>query len=250
MPKKKRNRGRGSQHGTGAGRDGTTQRRAVTTVGKGSHKEEARERRARLQRSLARRRRGRRVLAWGSAGLVVALAAAFIVTQNKQQNELRSRSDRLASEAGCGGVSDMPDEGGGHLVPGETKTYDQQPPTSGIHAPSPLPPDPRVYDAPVDETAAVHNLEHGYVLIYYRADGPEALPSAVVEGLSSFASANPKVIMAPYPSLAPGRAFALAAWDELQQCPSSVTPAQATDLARVFVDMFRSGGRAPEASVP
>lgn len=100
----------------------------------------------------------------------------------------------------------------------------------------------------MDETNVVHNLEHGYVLIYYRADGPDALPSTVVEDLASFATVNVKVIMAPYPSLAPGRAFALAAWDELQQCPSSVTPSQATDLARAFVDLFRSGGRAPEPS--
>lgn len=250
MPKKKRNHPRASRQGPGAGGRVGTPGGAVPTAGERSHKEEALARRAKLQRSLARRRSGRRVLVWGSAGLVVALGAAFIVTQNRQQNELRSRSDRLASAAGCSVISDMPDEGGGHLVPGETKTYDQQPATSGIHAPSPLPPDPRVYDAPVDETNAVHNLEHGYVLIYYRADGPEALPSAVVDGLSSFASANTKVIMAPYPALARGRALALAAWDELQQCPSSVTPAQATDLARVFVDVFRSGGRAPEPSVP
>ena len=87
------------------------------------------------------------------------------------------------------------------------------------------------------------------MLIYYRADGPEALPTAVVDDLCRLPPANAKVLMAPYPALAPGRAFALAAWDELQQCPSSATPAQATGLARVFVDMFRSGGRAPESSV-
>ncbi len=250
MPKKKRNRHRASRQGPSAAASRATPHGPVTTAEKRSHKEEAREHRAKLQRSLARRRLGRRLLVWGSTGLVIALGAAFIVTQNKQQSELRSRSDQLALAAGCSEVADMPDEGGGHLVAGETKTYDQQPATSGIHASSPLPPDPRVYDVPVDETAAVHNLEHGYVLIYYRADGPEALPTAVVDDLSSFASANPKVLMAPYPALAPGRAFALAAWDELQQCPSSATPAQATGLARVFVDMFRSGGRAPEATVP
>jgi len=59
-----------------------------------------------------------------------------------------------------------------------------------------------------------------------------------------------KVIPASYPELGQGTALALAAWDELQQYPSAVTASQATELAESFIDRFRSGGMAPEASVP
>ena len=47
-----------------------------------------------------------------------------------------------------------------------------------------------------------------------------------------------------------GTALAPAAWDELEQCPSTVTASQATELAESFIDRYRGGGMAPEASVP
>ena len=45
-------------------------------------------------------------------------------------------------------------------------------------------------------------------------------------------------------------ALALAAWNELQQCPNTVTASQPTGLAESFIDRFRGGGKAPEALVP
>ena len=47
-----------------------------------------------------------------------------------------------------------------------------------------------------------------------------------------------------------GTPLALAAWDELQQSPNTVTVSQATGLAESFIGRFRGRGKAPEASVP
>ena len=58
--------------------------------------------------------------------------------------------------------------------------YNSYPPTSGPHYP-PGPKAPAVwnlYDAPVDETALVHNLEHGGVVVQYGADVPASTVAA------------------------------------------------------------------------
>ncbi len=48
------------------------------------------------------------------------------------------------------------------------------------------------------------------------------------------------------PQLENGQALALVAWDELQQCPNTITSSQATTLAKAFIARFRGGGKAPE----
>lgn len=96
----------------------------------------------------------------------------------------------------------------------------------------------------------MHNLEHGYVLVYYRAGGDAALPARVVGRLTDLANGATKVIMAPFPDLVEGTSLAFAAWNRLQQCPSTVTSEQALGLAQAFLDRFASGGEAPEPSAP
>ena len=143
-----------------------------------------------------------------------------------------------------------PDNGNSHLSPGQSFDYPQHPATSGSHDPGPLPADPHVHGTPVGETNAVHNLEHGYVEIYYRGDGDQALPADVVSALENLADSERKVIMAPYTQLDDGRSLALVAWDRLQQCPSTVSSSQALSLARAFIGQFRGDGAAPEPAAP
>ncbi len=145
-------------------------------------------------------------------------------------------------------ASDAP--GGQHLAAGESHTYDQHPATSGLHDPNSLPAEPHVYESPVTETLAVHNLEHGYILVYYTADGTDALPADVVARLASFARAETKVIMAPYPDLPTGTSFAVAAWNKLWECPPTVTADQARAIASGFVQAFRATTNAPEPKGP
>ena len=153
-----------------------------------------------------------------------------------------------ASAAGCSTVqtplADAP--GGSHLASGQTTSYDQHPATSGIHAPSPLPTSPAVHTEPVDETQAVHFLEHAGVILYYRADGDGALNAATVQKLAQVAETQRNTLLAPYPQLPEGTALAITAWNKLQTCPAAVTGDQAVTVANGFIDAFVCTTNAPE----
>jgi len=80
-----------------------------------------------------------------------------------------------AASAGCDDVAQNPATGNQDHVPdGTSVTYDRTPPDSGPHYASPAPFTKRFYSAadrpPVE--ALVHNLEHGYTVVWYRADAP------------------------------------------------------------------------------
>lgn len=215
-----------------------------------------RERKGKGQKSRdAARRRGRRsrVLnrALVSVGVAaVVSAAALLIISLTAQPQVSEEALSVGRQAGCGEVeipaSSAP--GGIHSPGRATSTGGGRPATSGPHDFSPLPSQPRVFTRPIEEARAVHNLEHGYVAIYYRADGPDSLPSAVIEELSVFAENQEDVLMAPHP-LPSGSALALAAWNRLWQCPPSITPQQASVVSSGFVSAFRNAKNAPEASI-
>ena len=61
-----------------------------------------------------------------------------------------------------------------HVPEGTKVDYAQAPPDSGTHSPAPAPFTKHFYaaaDRPAVETL-VHNLEHGYTVVWYRADAP------------------------------------------------------------------------------
>ena len=70
--------------------------------------------------------------------------------------------------------------------------YNSYPPTSGPHYP-PGPKAPAVwnlYDTPVDETALVHNLEHGGVVVQYGADVPDSTVQQITRWYQGLDSQN------------------------------------------------------------
>lgn len=204
-----------------------------------------RAREAALKR--ARRQQAIRRMVWIGIVSVIAVGIFLFVTRVGTPKDIPDAALRAAQTAGCGDVqTPTGDPVGGHLSPGEVFSSTQSPATSGRHAPAPLPPDPHVYASPMDEGAAVHNLEHAYVIVYYRAEGPQALPPDVVESLARFAESEDKVILAPYPSLAEGTSLALAAWNKLWQCPLVDDPAQARTVASGFIEAYRGTSNAPE----
>jgi hypothetical protein len=217
-------------------------------------KEEARkEREARIRR--ARRRVWlRRLSRLGIVIVLAALIAGFVLWSGRADRRVREAAAAAADRLGCTEVQDPRDEGEGHLGPGEPPPdYGTTPATSGRHNGQPLPPDPPVYDQPFDaslETQAIHNLEHGYVLIYYRQDGAGALPKNVVDALADLANGENKVILAPYAELPEGQSLALAAWRHLQTCPAVTEARGVVDLAKGFINSFRGGGDAPEPQAP
>ncbi|MDP9295309.1 MAG: DUF3105 domain-containing protein, partial [Actinomycetota bacterium] len=155
-----------------------------------------------------------------------------------------------ARNAGCSAVTTpVPPSkapGGLHLQPGESYSYARHPATSGYHDPVPLPPDPKVHAEPLVETRAVHNLEHAYVIVYYRVGGSDALPQDVVDALAGYVRSQSRMLMAPYPDLPHGAALAIAAWNKLQTCPSSVTAGAARTITQGFVTAFKGTSNAPE----
>lgn len=210
-------------------------------------KEIARRQREDVRKRVRRQRAVRRGLQVAILS-AVAVGVVWFFTRAQAPADIPQSAIRAAEAASCGEVQTPAASapGGLHLVQGEPFTYDQHPATSGSHAPAPLPAEPHVYTAPVDETAAVHNLEHAYVLIYYRADGPDALPTDVVDELATLAESEDKVIMAPYPSLDDGTSLAVAAWNKLWECPAGVTADQARTISSGFIEAFRGSSNAPE----
>jgi Protein of unknown function (DUF3105) len=154
-----------------------------------------------------------------------------------------------ASAAGCDALERpvLANPSRDHLTPGDPYTYPDPPAAAGPHDPSPLPADPHVYDVPVPETRAVHNLEHAYVVIWYQltdAGGPSA---DVISRLAALARSEDRVIMAPYPTMPDGEGLALLAWNTRWRCPGTISPDQAVLIARSFIDAYRGTTNAPEA---
>lgn len=219
-----------------------------------ARKEEARkEREARIRRA-RRRVLLRRLTRVGIVIVLAGLIAAFVYWNGAADRRMRAAAAAAADRLGCSEVQDPPDEGEGHLAPAEPPPdYGTSPATSGRHNQSPLPSEPQVYDQPFDaalEAQAVHNLEHGYVLLYYRQDGDAAVPNAAVNALADLTNSEDQVILAPYAELPEGQSLAFAAWQHLQTCPQ-VTPEDTDDVVAVgrgFITRFKDGSDAPEAA--
>ncbi len=213
-----------------------------------AHKEEARRAREAAAKRARRSDAVRRSLTLGVV-VAIGIGAYLYLTRAGAPGSIPEAALAAAEAAGCDDVRTPAGSApaGDHVASGQPILYEQRPATSGQHyGDGELPADPHVRTEPVDEGAAVHNLEHAYVLIYYRAEGKAALPDAVVQRLATLAESEDKVIMAPYPQLDEGTSLALAAWNKLWECPSTVTPDQARTIAKGFIDAYRGTSNAPE----
>lgn len=156
-----------------------------------------------------------------------------------------------AAAVRCGSIQELPSEGQAHIQEGAPIEPASRPATSGPHYPSWLDPQARVIDQPIDEGLegyAVHNLEHGYVFMYYRA---EDVPPGTVEALAALARSEEKVMLARYGQLPPDAPLTLAAWQRLRTCSEAGDAADVTEVARDFIERFRGeAGVAPEPSGP
>jgi hypothetical protein len=222
---------------------------APTPRARQERKEAARRERERIVRAARRRRLVTRATRWGIVVAALAGVTGFVAYRFMQDRNLLERADAAAEALGCGEIQNLPSGGRGHLQQGSPPPeYATQPATSGPHSPSALPSGVHVYPEAVPETLAVHNLEHAYVIIYYRGQGQGALAENVRSALAELAQDQQKVILAPYPELPEGRSLAFAAWTKLQECPR-VTDADAAVLAAEgFIKRFRGTSNAPEPS--
>lgn len=109
--------------------------------------------------------------------------------------------------------------------------YPQSPPVGGEHAPVWL--DCGVYDEPVREENAVHDLEHGAVWISYRPDLDR-------DDVATLADRLPQNgIMAPYPGL--GSPVVVTVWGRQLALTGANDP-----RLPMFIAAYGGGGTAPE----
>jgi hypothetical protein len=254
MAKKKRRRKRPTRPaGAAATQTQVTERPAAerATSNRALRKEEARKERERRIRQARRAQRNRRFARWGIAILIIGGTGAFITYRVVQDAQLQDRAEQLAQSLGCTPIQTDPD-----LIAGLTSAQIHSEPfaegsngvpaTNGRHS-SPIPPGTvAVYDQPIPEANAVHNLEHGYVIIYYSAEGENALPDDVRTELEDYVTGQTKILMAPYEGLA--NSFDLVAWRKIQKCDpgEDANPGDAVTVTESFVSQFRAGGLAPE----
>jgi len=174
--------------------------------------------------------RRRTLLVSAVAGVVVLglIVAVGVVIRNQIAGSDITKIGATLAAANCdpatndkaAGVSDH--VGPGTNTPNETTVkYDMIPPSSGKHFAAPVTPAKAFYtatDRPVLETL-VHNLEHGYTIVWY----DEKLPKAQVDELKKLAPlarkdkyAGPKFIVSAWDSsrgaLPSGKLVAMSHW--------------------------------------
>jgi hypothetical protein len=157
--------------------------------------------------------RRQRLILYGiaSSGLIllaaVVLGIVLLGRGGGDDTELR----RTMEAAGCT-LQTFPDQGRQHVRnANERPDYNSTPPTSGPHHFQPLIWD--LYDRPVNEVQAVHNLEHGGIVIQYGS----GVSDATVGQIADFYRSDPNgMLVAPLPSL--GNRIALTAWTHLGTC--------------------------------
>ena len=182
--------------------------------------------------------------------LLVAGALAWVLLLRAPgPGEVSSSGLDAASAAGCSALERpvLADPSRDHLSPGEPFIYEDRPAAAGPHDPMPLPPDPHVYETPVSETRAVHNLEHAYVVLWYLPSSEGGPAADAIARLEALARDESRVIMAPDPDLPEGIGFALLAWNTRWTCPGTVSADQAVAIASAFIDAYRGTTNAPEA---
>ena len=170
-------------------------------------------------RRLEEKRRRQRTLLW-TAVAVVALAAliGLILFQGRDdtpqavnQPVTPAALEAGRKEAGSSGVKTFPNAGRNHISGNQQPSnWNSNPPTSGDHLATPLP--PGVYDNDQDMRAMVHNQEHGYVVILYKN-----IPDDQVEQLRKFVKARDgsKLVLSPWSGL-DSNGVALTAWRNLE----------------------------------
>jgi hypothetical protein len=140
-------------------------------------------RRDRLASFEAARKKEQRRRSLGLLAICTVLALALLaypvvlfVQDYQARNATITDFGPAAASAGCDPVAENPATGNqDHVAEGTKVAYGQIPPDSGQHYPTPAPFTKHFYsvaDRPAVETI-VHNLEHGYTVVWYRADAPE-----------------------------------------------------------------------------
>ena len=242
---------------------GTDQRRGANDDGrrmtKAERREEARLKREEIQRTMAARKRNRRIgLVLVVVAVVIAVVAVFMTSGGDETSAsgipsaetLLAQAEAATGTAGCDAVQQTPNYAD---VPGDDpaidhthigtqpvtsppafSTYPTSPPVSGPHDASVL--SAGIYDSPPDVYRSMHSLEHGAVIIWYSPDAAGKQLDDLVAFYGQPASdadiGQAKIIIAPYDypdqgaagQLPAGVQMAVVAWHRLQTCTAVSLP--------------------------
>jgi Protein of unknown function (DUF3105) len=162
---------------------------------------------------------------------VLALGGVLLLISQRDTADAASVAETMRN-AGCTWQT-AASEGRDHVPDGTRVRYKTVPPTSGDHYAVPV--TWAAYDEPIEQSRAVHNLEHGGIVIQYG----RRIPPETVNELRAFYQSDPNgLLLAPLPSL--GNQIALTAWTHVARCRTFDEGA-----FEKFRDEFRAKG--PEA---
>lgn len=184
---------------------------------KRARREERKAREAAEKKREARRRRVRMV-GIGSVAVLITVVVGFWLSQRLFPSELV-------------GVERPTNLGRGHIAAGEPANYATATPTSGPHAASSA--RCGIYTQQMPAEFAVHALEHGAVVIWYRQDLEDEVGAALREIVDGF---DNRVILSPNANLT--EPIVATAWNRLKRY-ESVDPE-----IEEFITTYR--GRGPE----
>lgn len=204
--------------------EGPTPKKGGTAGGQGSR----RHRLASFEAARKREQRRRSLLLFLICGVLAAGLLAYPVVLFVRDYQVRNAGIAEAgvpvAAAGCDPVQENPATGSQEHVDDGTKvSYAQTPPDSGAHYATPAPFARHFYstsDRPPVENL-VHNLEHGYTVVWYRADAPADQVTALQQVAKTFSSDDydpkQKFVAAPWSDadgggFPEGKNFVLARW--------------------------------------
>lgn len=168
------------------------------------------EERKRAERAKAARKRNLTTLL---VALLVGGLVVYLVLAERESSNVTDDFGVAADEANCTEIETQEDEGRGHVDEGTDVQYGSTPPTSGEH--SSVTANPGFSSDPVAEENAVHNLEHGQIVIWYSPDAPQD----VIDDIETYVDDGGIALLGiPYDQLPSGYNFAISAWGASQAC--------------------------------
>ncbi|MEV0439481.1 DUF3105 domain-containing protein [Streptomyces spectabilis] len=204
-------------------------------MGSTGAKQQRADRRAKieeLRRAEAARQRRYRIATWTCGGVVMvgAIAGSWYLVD---RSATRDKEQERAAAAPIEGEKSFKDLGRNHVT--TPVDYKSSPAAGGDHNPVWMNCDGDLYDKEIDETNAVHSLEHGAVWVTYsdKADDSE------VRALKARVEKTPYSLMSPYAEQS--APLTLSAWGKQLSVTSASDP-----RVNAFFDKYVQGAQTPE----
>lgn len=176
----------------------------------------------------AERRRGWLIYGTGAVlvGSIIAAVTFVVVGEVRQREETKAAATRPVE-----GEQDYPDQSRNHTS--EPVSYPRTPATGGDHAP--VWTNCGTYTTPVQQTQAVHSLEHGAVWLSYRSD----LAEDQIAELTDLAANQDYLLLSPVIDQA--SPVTATAWGKQLAVDSA-----SDERLAAFITKYRQGPQTPE----